>query len=215
MGWPTGAVGSSPAWLASLLERPSAGTSPSSPPPGARDGRQPSNRQQPGNRQQRSRARARPRARHQPHPVAVGMPPVHRLGSASATPKRAAATPGDPATAAGLTSSRWALGKSTAARPASTASPAPLTRTRFSITPSPLAARRTGRVTTGADDAPPPAAQTPHRGYPDRSPHRARGRYGIADTAGPDQVTYHFPRPGGPGADRRSAGTETLSATTQ
>src|SRR6266496_1181533 len=38
-----------------------------------------------------------------------------------------------------------------AARPASLAWPAPLTRIRYSTTPSPRAARRTGRITTAAD----------------------------------------------------------------
>jgi hypothetical protein len=73
--------------------------------------------------------------------------------TASATPKRAAATPGDPVTAAGLTSSSWEPGKTTAARPASSAWPALLTRTRSSITPSRPEGPRTGRPTTAADGA--------------------------------------------------------------
>ena len=91
------------------------------------------------------------RARHHRHPAGAGMPRTRRSGSVSATPRRAAATPGGRVTAAGPTSSCWAPGKLTAARPASTASPAPLTRIRSSTTPSPQVARRTGRVTTGAE----------------------------------------------------------------
>src|SRR5580704_13398102 len=79
------------------------------------------------------------------------MPPAQRSASASATPKRAAATPGDPVTAAGRTSSYSAPGNTMAARPAHTAPPVPLTRIRSSTTPSPQVARRTGQTTTGAD----------------------------------------------------------------
>lgn len=54
-------------------------------------------------------------------PSGAGMPPAHRSGSASATQKRAAATPGDQVTAAGRTSSRSAPGSTMAVRPASMA----------------------------------------------------------------------------------------------
>ena len=94
------------------------------------------------------RARAR-----RPVPRAARTPLTPRSGSVSATPKRAAATPGDPVTAVGLTSSCWEPGKIMAARPASSAWPARLTRTRFSITPSRPEVPRTGRRTTAADGA--------------------------------------------------------------
>ncbi len=98
-------------------------------------------------------ARRRPRHRRRPRrrPPAAGMPPIQRSGPASATPKRAAATPGDQVTAAVPTSSRSAPGKPTAARPASSAWPALLTRIRYSTTPSRPAVRPTGRTTTDAE----------------------------------------------------------------
>ena len=105
-------------------------------------------------------SRRRARARRPVPRAAARTPLTPRSGSASATPKRAAATPGDPVTAAGLTSSCWEPGKITAARPASSAWPAPLTRTRSSITPSRPEEPRTGRRTTGADGAPPQLAVT-------------------------------------------------------
>ena len=80
---------------------------------------------------------------------------ARQQAAAAATPKRAAATPGDRVTAAGLTSSCWEPGKITAVRPASTVWPALLTRTRSSTTPSRPEVPRTGPRTTGADAAEP------------------------------------------------------------
>ena len=111
-------------------------------------------------------SRRRARARRPAPRAAARMPLIPRSGSASATPKRAAATPGDPVTAAGLTSSCWEPGKTTAARPASTAWPALRTRTRSSITPSRPEVPRTGRRTTGADGAPPQRRDRGRRGSP-------------------------------------------------
>ena len=121
-------------------------------PPRRPPSKPPSSRRPPRPSRRRARAR-RPAPR-----AAARMPLTPRSGSASATPKRAAATPGDPVTAAGLTSSCWEPGKITAARPASSAWPALRTRTRSSITPSRPEVPRTGRRTTGADGAPPQLA---------------------------------------------------------
>ena len=101
---------------------------------------------QAGSRRRPARpSRLQARARR-PAPRAARMPLTPRSESASATPKRAAATRGDPVTAAGLTSSCWEPGKITAARPASSAWPALLTRTRSSITPSRPEVPRTGGI---------------------------------------------------------------------
>ena len=138
-----------------IRRRRGAASSPRSRPPGSRSRRQRSSRPRssrpPPSRQRRSRPPARPLARRRRHPAAAGTPLIQRSGSASATPKKAAATPGARVTAAGLTSSSSAPGRPMAARPASTAWPAPLTRIRYSTMPSPLAARRTGPITTGAE----------------------------------------------------------------
>ena len=109
----------------------------------------------PGGQAARRPPPSRPRApAQQPAPAAaVPIPPTPRSGSASATPKKAAATPGARVTAAGPTSSRSAPGKSTAVRPASSAWPARPTRTRSSTTPSTPGAPRTGPPTTAADGA--------------------------------------------------------------
>ena len=119
---------------------------------------------QAGRRRRRRRSRpppSRPRApARQPAPAAaVQIQPTRPWGSASATPRKAAATRGARATAAAPTSSRSARGKSTAVRPASSAWPARLTRTRSSTMPSMPGARRTGPPTTAADGADAPAVR--------------------------------------------------------
>ena len=126
-----------------------------------------------------SRPRPSPRRRHR-RPAEMRLTP--RSASASATPKRAAVTSGDLATAAAPTSACSARGKRMAAQPVSSASPGRPIRTRFSTTRSPRAARRTGRNTTAADRRQPqrlltagsPGSQADPRPRACSSPCRAR-----------------------------------------
>ena len=142
-------------------------------------------------------------ADHEPQPssqlpAAAGqIRPTPRSGSASATPKKAAATPGARVTAAGPTSSRSAPGKSTAVPPVSSVWPGRPTRTRSSTTPSMPGAPRTGPPTTAADVRPAPGVSC-----------SARGLAGVHGRAEEPSTRLGRPRPGcvmlaGP-PDRRS-----------